>query len=48
MHEFRIGAVGRIAEDREPSPSFADGYRVQAIMDAAYLSASQRRWVKVE
>ena len=37
-----------IAEDRDPLPSFEDGAKVQAVIDAAYLSAKEGRWVEVE
>jgi predicted dehydrogenase len=36
-----------IQEDREPSPSLADGLRIQEVMEAAQLSAVEVRWVKV-
>lgn len=36
-----------IVEDREPSPGIYDGVRVQAVMEAAYRSAEEGRWVGV-
>ena len=36
-----------IAEDRQPSPSFEDGARCQAVLDAVVRSARTRRWTKV-
>ena len=39
--------IQAIVEGRPCSPSFADGARAQAVMDAALLSASERRWVEV-
>jgi hypothetical protein len=35
-------------EGREPRETFFDGYVVNAVMDAAYRSASSRRWEPVE
>jgi len=37
-----------IAEGRPGSPSFEDGASVQAVMEAIYRSASERRWVRPE
>ncbi len=34
-----------ILNDEEPSPSFDDGLAVQEVMEAAILSAKERRWV---
>ena len=39
--------INAIMEQRPCRPSFADGLRVQAAMDAAVLSARERRWVDV-
>jgi predicted dehydrogenase len=36
-----------IDEDRAPSPSFADGLHIQAVMEAALRSSAEGRWVKV-
>ncbi len=35
-----------LEEDKEPQPSFRDGLRAQEIIDAAYRSSKERRWVK--
>jgi predicted dehydrogenase len=39
--------VQAIEERRPCKPSFADGVKVQAVMDAALLSARERRWVEI-
>jgi predicted dehydrogenase len=39
--------IQAISEGRPASPSFLDGALAQAVMDAAVLSASERRWVDV-
>jgi predicted dehydrogenase len=36
-----------IAEDRQPSPSFEDGVKCQAVLDAVARSAKSKSWVKV-
>ncbi|HUS58321.1 MAG TPA: Gfo/Idh/MocA family oxidoreductase [Planctomycetota bacterium] len=36
-----------VAEGRPASPDLHDGAAVQRVMDAAYLSAEQKRWVRV-
>ena len=40
--------IDAIVNQRPCSPSFADGARAQAVMDAALASAEQRRWVDVQ
>jgi predicted dehydrogenase len=40
--------VQAIAEDRPCAPSFYDGMRCQAVVDAVLQSARERRWVEVE
>jgi predicted dehydrogenase len=40
--------VRAIVDGRPCRPSFLDGARAQAVMDAALLSAGERRWVDVE
>jgi len=40
--------IEAILNQRPCQPSFRDGARVQAIIDAALLSAQQRRWVEVQ
>lgn len=37
-----------IRHGRAPEPSLTDGLRVQALMDAARLADSQRRWIDVQ
>jgi len=39
--------IHAIRDQRPCSPSFRDGAQTQAVMDAAVLSASQKRWVEV-
>lgn len=39
--------IRAIREERPCVPSFDDGARAQAVMDAALLSAAQKRWVDV-
>jgi hypothetical protein len=39
--------VQAIVEQRDCRPSFADGVKVQAVMEAALVSQSERRWVDV-
>jgi predicted dehydrogenase len=39
--------IDAILNQRPCEPSFADGARAQAVMDAAVLSACERRWVDV-
>jgi len=36
-----------IDENRAPSPNFADGLHIQAVMEAALKSSAERRWVKI-
>lgn len=36
-----------IDENREPSPSLADGLRIQAVMHAAQLASDEGRWISV-
>ncbi|WP_074599085.1 Gfo/Idh/MocA family protein [Sediminibacillus halophilus] len=44
LYEFLQG----IAKESQPSPSFLDGVRNQAVLQAVEQSAESRRWVKVE
>ncbi len=39
--------VRAIVEERPCSPSFADGLQAQAVMEAAQISAREKRWVEV-
>lgn len=39
--------VRRIVKKEKGDPSFYDGYKVQEIMEAAYLSAEKRKWISV-
>ncbi len=43
LHNF----LTHILEDTPTSPNLYDGYKVQEIMEAAYLSAKEERWVKL-
>jgi predicted dehydrogenase len=36
-----------LSEDRQPSPSFADGLHIQAVMEAAARSSDEGRWIHV-
>jgi predicted dehydrogenase len=37
-----------VARQQKPRESFADGYVVNCVIDAAYRSAQSKRWEKVE
>lgn len=39
--------LSALAEGRQPEPSFHDGVRAQAVLEAVLLSAAERRWVAV-
>lgn len=41
------GFVDAIADGRPASPDFEDGARIQAIMEAALLSAKENRWIEL-
>lgn len=43
-YEFLSG----INEDRQPSPSFHDGLKAQAVIEAVETAAAERRWVTVD
>ena len=43
LHDF----LSCLEEDRMPEPSFRDGVRVQAVLDAVERSAKSGRWMKV-
>jgi len=36
-----------LEEDRMPEPSFREGVKVQAVLDAVERSAKSKKWVKV-
>jgi predicted dehydrogenase len=36
-----------IAEDRQPSPTLADGLKIQEVMEAAQRASTEGRWVKI-
>jgi predicted dehydrogenase len=40
--------VNAIARDEMPQPSFADGVRCQAVLEAVSTSVETRRWVAVK
>ncbi len=44
QHNF----VKRVIEGKKGNPSFYDGYKVQEIMEAAYLSAEKKKWISVD
>jgi predicted dehydrogenase len=46
VHEFQ-DFMAAIADGRQPEPSFADGCRTQAVLDAVTRSAAARAWVPV-
>ncbi|GAH82976.1 unnamed protein product, partial [marine sediment metagenome] len=37
--------IRAILEDLTPEPSFEDGLAVQRIMEAAYLSSEEKKWI---
>ncbi len=43
MHEF----FRAIIEGREASPNFYDGLKAQEILEAAYISAKEREWIRL-
>jgi predicted dehydrogenase len=43
-----VDLVTAIAEDRQPSPSFADGLQVQRVLDAVAVSSELRAWQEVD
>ncbi len=43
QHDF----LTSIVEDRPTSPGFEDGLKIQEVMEAAYLSAREGRWVNL-
>lgn len=45
-HEV-LELMSSIAEDRLPSPSFADGVRCQEVLEAVELSIAEKRWVSL-
>ena len=40
--------IKRVVEKKEGSPSFLDGYKVQEVMEAAQVSAREKRWVSLD
>ncbi len=46
VHEVK-DLIEAIIADRMPQPSFADGAKCQAVVDAVIESAKTRRWIKV-
>jgi predicted dehydrogenase len=47
-YDQNVEFIRAIAEDRPCRPGFAEGAEVQLVMDAAELSARERRWVELE
>ena len=47
IHEF-LEFTNAIREDRQPQPSFHDGVKCQAVLEAVERSVEERRWVKIE
>jgi predicted dehydrogenase len=47
-YDQAVEFVTAIREGRDASPSFYDGVRCQAVMDAVGRSVAERRWVDVE
>jgi predicted dehydrogenase len=43
-----VDLVTAIADDTQPSPSFADGLQVQRVLDAVAVSSELRAWQEVE
>ncbi|MFM9278765.1 Gfo/Idh/MocA family protein [Paenibacillus jiagnxiensis] len=46
IHEV-LELSSAIEEDRQPEPSFHDGVRCQAVLEAVERSIDERRWVKI-
>ncbi|NMO97341.1 Gfo/Idh/MocA family protein [Paenibacillus lemnae] len=46
IHEF-LEFTNAIQEDRQPEPSFADGVKCQAVLEAVDRSIEERRWVSI-
>lgn len=42
------GFVSALSNRTDPAPTFEDGWRAQALVDAALLSDSERRWIHVD
>jgi predicted dehydrogenase len=40
--------LNAIAEDRMPQPNFAEGVRVQAVLEAVEASWALKKWVQVK
>jgi predicted dehydrogenase len=47
-YDQAVEFVSAIRAGRDPVPSFFDGVRCQAVMDAVVRSVAERRWVDVE
>ena len=47
-YDQTVEFINAIRENRPASPSFLDGARVQAVMEAAVRSSETRRWTAVE
>ena len=43
MHDFLVA----LEEERLPEPSFREGVKVQAVLDAVERSAKSGRWEKI-
>ena len=47
-YDQEVEFISAIQEGRDASPSFNDGVRCQAVIDAVVKSVAERRWVDVE
>ena len=46
-YDQSVEFIQAVREERACAPSFAEGYAAQVVMDAALLSADERRWVEI-
>jgi predicted dehydrogenase len=47
-YDQNVEFIQAIVEERPCVPSFADGVKVQAVMDAVLTSSRERRWVEID
>lgn len=45
--ESQYGFLKAVSDDEPPSPSCAEGLHVQEVMEAALISAAEKRWVAI-
>jgi predicted dehydrogenase len=44
-YDQEVEFITAIQQNRDPVPSFADGVRCQAVIDAVVQSTTERRWI---